>query len=65
MKPCLFSISYAGLWDQAALDPQGPWQRFVSAVREMCSPLRGGGSLENLDACATTYLKWMKAHQLL
>ena len=26
------------------------------ATFEMCSPLRGGGSLENLDACATTYL---------
>lgn len=30
------------------------------AVFEMCSPLRGGGSMENLDACATTYLEWMK-----
>lgn len=30
------------------------------AVFEMCSPLRGGGSLENLDACATAYLQWMK-----
>ena len=29
------------------------------ATFEMCSPLRGGGSLENLDTCATTYLKWM------
>jgi sugar phosphate isomerase/epimerase len=35
------------------------------ATFEMCSPLRGGGSLENLDACATTYLQWMKARQLL
>lgn len=32
------------------------------AVFEMCSPLRGGGSLQNLDACATTYLNWMKSH---
>lgn len=32
------------------------------AVFEMCSPLRGGGSLRNLDACATTYLNWMKSH---
>ena len=31
-----------------------------TAVFEMCSPLRGGGSLENLDACATTYLDWMR-----
>lgn len=30
-----------------------------TAVFEMCSPLRGGGSLENLDACATTYLEWL------
>ncbi len=35
------------------------------AVFEMCSPLRGGGSLENLDACATAYLEWMRAHQLI
>jgi len=32
-----------------------------TAVFEMCSPLRGGGSRQNLDACATTYLKWMQA----
>ena len=31
-----------------------------TAVFEMCSPLRGGGSLENLDACARTYLAWMR-----
>jgi sugar phosphate isomerase/epimerase len=31
-----------------------------TAVFEMCSPLRGGGSLENLDACARTYLDWMR-----
>lgn len=30
------------------------------ATYEMCSPLRGGGSLENLDACATKYLTWMR-----
>lgn len=35
------------------------------AVYEMCSPLRGGGGLENLDACATTYLKWMRAHEFV
>ena len=29
---------------------------------EMCSPLRGGGSMENLDACATTYLDWLRSH---
>ncbi len=35
------------------------------AVYEMCSPVRGGGDLTNLDACASAYLKWMRAHQLL
>jgi sugar phosphate isomerase/epimerase len=30
------------------------------ATYEMCSPLRGGGSLENLDFCATTYVNWMR-----
>jgi sugar phosphate isomerase/epimerase len=29
------------------------------ATYEICSPIRGGGSLENLDACATAYLKWV------
>ncbi len=29
------------------------------ATYEMCSPLRGGGGLENLDACARGYLEWM------
>jgi sugar phosphate isomerase/epimerase len=29
------------------------------ATYEMCSPLRGGGSMENLDHCAATYLRWM------
>jgi hypothetical protein len=31
------------------------------AVDEVCSPLRGDRTLQNLDACATTYLKWMRA----
>ncbi len=30
------------------------------ATYEICSPIRGGGALENLDACAGTYLKWMR-----
>jgi sugar phosphate isomerase/epimerase len=30
------------------------------ATYEMCSPLRGGGSQENLDRCARKYLAWMK-----
>ncbi len=36
-----------------------------TAVFEMCSPLRGGGSLENLDACAGAYLKWLREHSLV
>jgi sugar phosphate isomerase/epimerase len=34
------------------------------AVYEMCSPLRGGGSLENLDACAVQYVEWMRENKL-
>ena len=31
---------------------------------EMCSPLRGGGSEENLDFCAKRYLAWVKQQRL-
>jgi sugar phosphate isomerase/epimerase len=34
------------------------------ATFEMCSPVRGGGSLENLDACARAYIRWMREHGL-
>ena len=34
------------------------------ATFEICSPLRGGGSLENLDSCARQYLEWMEEHEL-
>ncbi|GIW96103.1 MAG: hypothetical protein KatS3mg110_4144 [Pirellulaceae bacterium] len=30
------------------------------ASYEMCSPIRGGGSLENLDRYAQVYLEWMR-----
>ena len=30
------------------------------ATYEMCSPLRGGGSLQNLDRCAARYMAWMR-----
>jgi sugar phosphate isomerase/epimerase len=30
------------------------------ATYEMCSPLRGGGTLENLDRCAVHYVQWMQ-----
>ncbi|MBI3836756.1 MAG: sugar phosphate isomerase/epimerase, partial [Planctomycetia bacterium] len=29
---------------------------------EMCSPVRGGGNLENLDCYARGYLQWMRQH---
>lgn len=32
------------------------------ATYEMCSPVRGGGALENLDRYARTYLDWMSGH---
>jgi sugar phosphate isomerase/epimerase len=31
---------------------------------EMCSPIRGGGTLENLDASAARYVQWMHEHAL-
>ncbi|QDV39092.1 sugar phosphate isomerase/epimerase family protein [Tautonia plasticadhaerens] len=31
---------------------------------EMCSPVRGGGSVENLDAYAAGYVRWMDEHVL-
>lgn len=34
------------------------------ASYEMCSPIRGGGSLQNLDAYARIYLDWMRSHVL-
>jgi sugar phosphate isomerase/epimerase len=32
------------------------------ATYEMCSPIRGGGGLENLDRYARTYVNWMREH---
>jgi sugar phosphate isomerase/epimerase len=32
------------------------------AAYEICSPIRGGGSLENLDVSAAAYLLWMREH---
>lgn len=31
---------------------------------EMCSPIRGGGALANLDLYARTYVSWMREHGL-
>jgi len=33
------------------------------ATYEICSPIRGGGTLENLDQCARAYVDWMQAHK--
>ncbi len=30
------------------------------AVYEMCSPVRGGGTLENLNRYAAQYVRWMR-----
>jgi sugar phosphate isomerase/epimerase len=35
------------------------------ATYEMCSPLRRGGALENLDACASGYLAWLKSKSFI
>ncbi len=35
------------------------------ATYEMCSPVRGGGQLPNLDACARQYLQWMNEHDFI
>src|SRR4051812_28030735 len=32
------------------------------ATFEMCSPIRGGGALVNLDEYARTYVRWMREH---
>jgi sugar phosphate isomerase/epimerase len=34
------------------------------ATYEMCSPVRGGGALANLDSYARTYVRWMKENGL-
>src|SRR5690606_20028877 len=34
------------------------------ATFEMCSPIRGGGGAENLDAYAAGYVRWMREHVL-
>lgn len=49
-----------------------PYDQFFAGLRdggfdgvatyEMCSPIRGGGDLANLDAYAQAYLAWMEKH---
>lgn len=51
-----------------------PFEEFFRGLRdggfdgvasyEMCSPIRGGGTLKNLDLYARTYLTWMRTHVL-
>ncbi len=51
------------------------YQRFFQGLRdggfdgvaayEICSPIRGGGTLENLDHCAQAYSNWMQAQHLV
>lgn len=35
-----------------------------TATYEMCSPIRGGGTIENLDHYARTYVRWMRERGL-
>jgi sugar phosphate isomerase/epimerase len=35
------------------------------ATYEMCSPVRGGGDLANLDEYARTYVRWMRGRELV
>jgi len=66
MKPSLFSVSHSGSLGQANLSLTGLVEGGYRgpATYEICSPIRGGPALENLDACAATYLNWMQAHKL-
>lgn len=34
------------------------------AVYEICSPIRGGGAVENLDRCSRVYLEWLRREGL-
>ena len=34
------------------------------ATYEMCSPVRGGGAVANLDGCARAYVRWMRENGL-
>lgn len=48
-----YDAFFAGLRDGGFRGP---------ATYEMCSPLRGGGTRENLDRCARRYLTWLANH---
>ncbi|MBP7950170.1 MAG: hypothetical protein KA004_10975 [Verrucomicrobiales bacterium] len=66
MNPRLFSTCFAGLWPQPVF--KSARLRIVvprCGVAGSSPALRGGGSLENLDACASTYLGWMRERSLI
>ena len=53
-------------------DGELPYASFFSALRgqhyggwvsyEICSPIRGGGSLDNLTSCARRFVEYMGRH---
>ncbi len=49
-----YEAFFRGLTDGAGFDG--------IANYEMCSPVRGGGDAENLDAYCRQYIEWMNAH---
>ena len=67
-------VNYAAQADVVRAVPMGQgfidYRRFFAALAEtafggyvtyeMCSPLKGGGSEENLDRCAATFVRYMK-----
>jgi len=76
-RPALVSYEHAGP-DMLRAVPFGEgfidYEAFFTGLRdggfdgiatyEMCSPLRGGKSLANLDQCAARYVSWMQEHGL-
>ncbi len=53
-------IDYAAFFSGLA---EGGFPTEGLANYEICSPIRGGGSLENLDACASGYVEWMRQNK--
>jgi len=53
------SIGYGAFFDALVSAGYDGWVAY-----EMCSPLEGGGSEENLDRCARAFLEWMRARGL-
>lgn len=59
MRLALHSVSYAGFL-QGLRD--GGYADDGWVAYEMCSPLAGGGSEENLDRYAHAFVSWMREH---